>query len=426
MKAAFGILLLGGTLASACSSNDSTPSDQGDSAPGIGGMSGDGNAGASDSDAADRAPVSDAPSAGLIAHPNPIISRTAQVFSSPAGGGAVVDGAYHNGGWTVSPSALTAGPAWVALKLAAGATRVLVSWDDGGTYNYQDLPGATVYGLPASYHIDVSADSTNGADGAWTTAVTVGDTAANVNQVRTRAHALDFSGMSWVKMVITAAAATESANGVQIGEIDVHDISTTATGLVDDTWFFMGDSITAYAFDRGAAHQPSFAKSVNAASAAFFPAMINGGIGGEKASDGLARLAHVLDLNPDYRFIALGYGTNDAGGTPVAAFSATLQSMIDMVKAAGRIPVIPRIPYSGDGGHNAIPTYNTAIDQLVQSNQLVPGPDLYAHFMENTGEFVCPPCSNAGRTMTDNLHPNDVGLVAINTLWATAMRALYP
>ena len=31
--------------------------------------------------------------------------------------------------------------------------------------------------------------------------------------------------MTWVKMVITGAPANESSNGVQIGEIDVHDIS---------------------------------------------------------------------------------------------------------------------------------------------------------------------------------------------------------
>ena len=50
-------------------------------------------------------------------------------------------------------------------------------------------------------------------------------------------------------MVITAAPA-EASNGVQIGEIDVHDISATGAGLPDDTWFFMGDSITAFAYDR--------------------------------------------------------------------------------------------------------------------------------------------------------------------------------
>jgi lysophospholipase L1-like esterase len=403
----------GGT-GGAAGSNE-TGGTAGSNADGAAGMGGTGEAGMNDDGAV---------SGVLITHPNPIISRTAQVFSSPAGAaGTINDGTYHNGGWRILAASL---PGWVAFKLTAGPTRILLSWDDGGTYNYQDPTTVTVYGLPAAYRIEVSADSTNGSDGTWMPRVTVGDASTSPNQVRTRAHALDFAGMTWVKMTITAAPANESSNGVQLGEIDIHDISATGSGLPDDTWFFMGDSITAFAYDRAAAHQPSFARAVNTASPTFYPAMINGGIGGELSRDGLARLAHVLELNPDFRFFALGYGTNDAanGQLPTATFRTNLQSMIDMLMGAGRIPILARIPYAGDGSHGMIPAYNTVIDELVQTNQLPIGPDLYTHFMQNPGEFTCPPCGG-GRT-TDNLHPNDVGLAAMNTLWATAARPLYP
>ena len=198
-----------------------------------------------------------------IAHPNPIISRHAMTFASNGNGAAVVDGQYHNGGWSAGTL-----PAWVAIKLTTSASQVLVSWDDGGTYNYEDPAGTTVYGFPADYHFEISADSTKGSDGTWTP---VG-TSIMGNKVRTRAQSFPFAGMSWIKMVITAAPAGESSNGVQIGEIDVHDIS--ATGAADDSWFFMGDSITAFAYDRGALHQPSFAAGINMASSAYFPAMI--------------------------------------------------------------------------------------------------------------------------------------------------------
>jgi acyl-CoA thioesterase-1 len=414
----FTLMALG--FVSACSSSSSTPSETGGGGTGGSGNDaspGDGSAGTT----SDAATEGDGPGAGLIVHANPIVSRSAQVFSSPAGASGVVnDGNYHNGGWTVPKTML---PAWVAFKLAAGPTRVLVSWDDGGTYNYQDLPGTTVYGFPSAYQIDVSSDSTNGSDGTWTTKVTVGDTADTLNHVRTRAHSFDFTGQTWVKMTITAVPAEESTNGLQIGEIDIHDISAAGAGLPDDTWFLMGDSITAFAFDRASAHQPSFAKAINTAAPSFYPAMINGGIGGETSAGALARLQQVLDVNPDYRFITLNYGTNDVSVAP-STFKSNMQSMIDMVKAAGRIPVIPHIPYSGDGNHNSLPQYNTVIDQLVATNQLIAGPDLYAHFMANQTEFVCPPCG--GARMTDNLHPNDVGLEAMNTLWASAMRSLYP
>src|SRR5215471_10647305 len=423
------VCFLGLLGAAACNSSNSPPAGQGGGTGGAGGAAGTNAGGTAGSNADGAAGMSDAAEAGmndssvsgvLITRPNPIVSRTAQVFSSPAGAaGTINDGTYHNGGWRIPVASL---PGWVAFKLTAGPTRILLSWDDGGTYNYQDPATATVYGLPAGYRIELSADSTNGSDGIWMPGVIVGDVSTNLNQVRTRAHALDFTGMTWVKMTITAAPANESSNGVQLGEIDIHDISATSSGLPEDTWFFMGDSITAFAYDRAPVHQPSFARAINTASPTFYPAMINGGIGGELSRDGLARLARVLELNPDFRFFTLGYGTNDAanGQVPTATFRTNMQSMIDMLKAAGRTPIIAHIPFSGDGSHGMIPAYNTVIDELVQTNQLPIGPDLYTHFQQNPGEFTCPPCGG-GRT-TDNLHPNDTGLAAMNSLWATAAR----
>src|SRR6476620_8968852 len=84
-----------------------------DYGPGTGGTGGGGGTGGSAG--------SYTPPALKLSHPNPIISRGAQVFSMPANGAAVVDGTYHNGGWTAG-SPTTAAPAWVAIKLAAGPT----------------------------------------------------------------------------------------------------------------------------------------------------------------------------------------------------------------------------------------------------------------------------------------------------------------
>jgi lysophospholipase L1-like esterase len=350
------------------------------------------------------------PPALKLSHPNPIISRGALVFASPATGApAVVNGVYHVGGWNAgSPTSAT--PAWVAIKLTAGPTRVLVSWDDNGTYNYEDPAGTTVYGFPADYRFEVSSDSTNGVDGAWTMA----GSAITGNHVRTRAHAFDFAGKSWIKMVITAAPA-EASSGVQISEIDVHDISAAGTGLPDDTWFFMGDSITAFAYDR--ANPPSFATLIDTATAhAYFPAMINGGIGGELSSGGLARLDEVLALNPDYRFFAITYGTNDSWGnkTDASAFKSNLQMMIDKLEAAGRTPVLSHVPYSDDNAHNTLNVFNAAIDDLTRTNQLQVGPDLTAYFMAHTDQ------------LQDKVHPDPEGRKAMNREWADAMRVVYP
>jgi lysophospholipase L1-like esterase len=358
--------------------------------------------------------------AGRVQKPNPIISRGAATFSEPTGGNAVVDANYHSNGWYIETVSADA-PAWVALQLTPGPTRLLLSWDDGGTYNYQDAEGVTVYGLPGAYHVDVSADSTNGQDGTWSTVATV-----ESNSVRTRAHSFDFTGQSWVKLVITAAPPGANQGAVSIGEIDVHDLSATGAGMPEDTWFFMGDSLTAFAYDRASVHQPSFAAAINAAVVGYFPAMINGGIGGETTTGALGRLSAALALNPDYRFFILGYGTNDAAGgqIPVPTFKANLQSMIDQLEAAGREAVIPRIPPAEDGQHTAIPSYNSAIDELTAENGLLPGADLYGYFTSGADLFTCPPC--VGTRMTDNLHPNDTGLAGMNVEWSEAVSSAYP
>ena len=352
------------------------------------------------------------PPALKLSHPNPIISRGKPVFASTtvSNPALVVNTVYHCCAWSAgTPTA--AAPAWIAIKLAAGPTRILVSWDDAGTYDYKTDPTKDVYGFPADYHFEVSSDSTNGADGAWTVA---GDPVTG-NLVRTRAHAIDFAGKSWLKMVITAAPAKANGGLVQLSEIDVHDISATGTGLPEDTWFFMGDSITAFAYDR--ANPPSFATLIDTATAhAYLPAMINGGIGAELTGTGLARLDEALALNPDYRFFAITYGTNDSWGnkTDTTTYRANLQMMIDKIKAAGRTPVLSHVPYSNDQQHETLDKFNAVIDDLTRTNQLQVGPDFTTYFKQHTDQLM------------DNVHPDPEGRKAMNQLWADAMRVVYP
>jgi acyl-CoA thioesterase I len=416
MQKLLSSLCLTALLVSACSDDGESTS----ATAGSGGSPAGGSSGAAGSNAGGGSAGTGGALVGSIQHPNPIISRGAVTFSQPANGNLVVDGNYHSNGWYI-PTVSADAPAWVAIQLTAGPTRLLLSWDDGGTYNYQDMPGVTVYGLPGAYHIDVSADSTNGQDGAWETVASVAS-----NSVRTRAHSFDFTGKSWVKLVVTAAPPTGNNGAVSIGEIDVHDISAAGAAVPDDTWFFMGDSITAFAYDRATVHQPSFAAGISAAVSGYFPAMINGGIGGETTTGALARLADTLTLNPDYHFIILGYGTNDSANSqiPLATFKSNLQTMVDQVKAAGREPVIPHIPVSEDGQHAAIPEYNTAIDEVTTENGLVAGADLYGYTSTTPGLYTCPPCG--GGRMTDYLHPNDTGLEGLNVTWSNALRDLYP
>ncbi|WP_437620684.1 GDSL-type esterase/lipase family protein [Sorangium sp. So ce1151] len=340
--------------------------------------------------------------------PNPIISRGKPAFASAGTASVINDGKYRAAGAWNAGKPTAAAPAWVAIKVGDGYERLLLSWTASYNYNYTDVQ----YGAPGAYRVETSSDSTNGEDGTWKSVAEVTD-----NPVRTRAHSFDFSGQSWVRLVVSAAPATTAAAGVQLDEIDVHDISNGA----EDTWFFLGDSITAFAYDRDTpATQPSFAENVHAAHEANYPAMINGGIGGELTastddrSGALARIDEVLEMNPDFHFFAIGYGTNDSWDqTDPSTFKSNLQELIDTIQAAGRVPVLARIPFSPDGHHDTLDVFNQAIDELTQENSLVPGPDLYAWFEAHPEQ------------LTDEVHPDPAGRVAMNKLWSDAVDGLY-
>jgi acyl-CoA thioesterase-1 len=359
-------------------------------------------------------------------NPNPIISLgkptagvTAVQFQNSAG---VDDGIFGTFATTWGAGYPTpAAPAWVAINLGRGPTRLLLEWNAGGNYNYQE----TDFGGPGNYGIYTSSNSTTGADGTWTQVASVTN-----NIYRTRAHSFDFTGMSWVKMMITAAP-SNSLNGAQMDEIEVYDVSESYRRgrIAEDAWFFMGDSITAFWTDRFTAsgtppaytndstsHMPDFAQLIHGYNTNYFPSMIDGGIGGELSANGLARLPQNLADNPDYYYWALDYGANDSAGntTNTASFRNNMQAMINLLLANGRMPVIPHISYASDGGHNGIPVFNAVIDQLVATNHILAGPDCYSFFLANTNQ------------LSDGLHPTDAGMRSYNLLWAQAMRHLYP
>jgi lysophospholipase L1-like esterase len=363
-------------------------------------------------------------------NPNPRISIGKPTVASPQNSGVVADGKFLTSGWGGgTPSIWT--PVWVAEHLGSGPTRVLLEWNAGFNYNYADpitptSPPDPDYGSPLNYAIYTSSDSTTGANGTWTLVASVTN-----NTCRTRSHSFDFTGMSWVKMSVTAIP-TFSAHGLSLDEIEVYDTSVSYSRgrIPEDTWFFMGDSITAFWANRAtstgtppaytnapASHMPDFAQCINADNTNYFPSMTDGGIGGETAANGLARLATNLVANPDYYYWALSYGSNDSAGNnaDTTSFQNNMQAMITLLLANGRMPVIPHIPYAADGQHNFIPNFNAVIDNLVANNHILAGPDLYTFFMANTNQL-----------QSDGLHPNDAGMRSFNLLWAQAMRHLYP
>lgn len=350
--------------------------------------------------------------------PAPLLSRGRRVASRPRGGEVLVDGVYRTqaswAGGHPSPRA----PSWAAVEIGPGPSRILVSWSSSGNHDYADRK----YGAPADYRIETSADSTNGEDGTWRTAVTIA-----ANPVRTRAHAVDFAGQRWVRLAVTGLSPDVFEWGLYLDELDVHDLSgrdRLRPSLEDaaaraagpplapgyDVWVFFGDSITSGVFDRAPEHQPSFPEAVHARHPAYFPAAIGAGFGSLHHSDAVRRIDEVLALNPEAKVIALSFGSND--WDPVA-FRSDLVETIRKVRAAGKLPVVPRIPFRSDAREDFAARLNAVVDAVTREERLLPGPDLYAYFRAHPERLM------------DGLHPDPAGSVEMIRLWAEAVAPLY-
>ena len=329
--------------------------------------------------------------------PAPIVSRGRRVESSPGGGKVLVDGVYRTKASWAGGHPTPAKPSWAAIDLGACCSRILVSWTSSGNHDYTDRK----YGAPADYRIETSADSTSGADGTWRTAVAV-----TGNPVRSRAHAIDFAGQRWVRLVVTALSPDVFEWGLYVDEIDVHDLSRGG----NDVWVFFGDSITSAVFDRAPAHQPSFPEAIARRHPGFFPAVIGAGFGSLHHTDAVRRIDEVLELNPQARVIALSFGSND--WDPVA-FRKDLLEVVRKVRAAGRIPVVARIPFRADSPVDYPARLNVVVDEVTARLGLLPGPDLYGWSRAHP------------ERLTDGLHPDDAGAVEVIRLWAEAVAPLY-
>jgi acyl-CoA thioesterase-1 len=291
-------------------------------------------------------------------------------------------------------------PAWIAIDVGVGPQQVLVSWSAAGSFNYEE----TDYGSPGAYRIETSADSSDGLDGRWELSVAV---AAVVT--RAQAHRLAFAGKRWVRLVVTGVPSV-SPNGVQLDELEVRDVSAGC-----DSWFFMGDSITATAFGRAGAKVPGFSELVYRRHPPRRPAVLNGGIGGETSEDGVRHIDVWLARSPDVAIWGVAYGTNDAAGNAVdtVRFAANLRMIVERIAAARRRPILATIPFASDDQHRGIPLFNEVIEEVRRTHGLVAGPDLYAWFAAHPEE------------LSDGVHPNERGVASIQRLWAEAAEGVY-
>jgi lysophospholipase L1-like esterase len=96
------------------------------------------------------------------------------------------------------------------------------------------------------------------------------------------------------------------------------------------------------------------------------------------------------------------------------AFRADLVEVVRRVRAAGRIPVVARIPFRPDSAVDYAARLDAVVDDVTRNLGLLPGPDLYSWFKAHPERLM------------DGLHPDDRGSVEMSRLWAEAVAPLYP
>jgi len=258
-----------------------------------------------------------------------------------------------------------------------------------------------------SYTIEVNASAGGGR--APTSGWVVMESVTN-NTLHSRDHVVTFSGYNWIRLNVSVSDGSPENRDVAL-KMDIYD----ATNGVTDGWLFAGDSITAGSMRHTdlSVSSDSFTNQVGAL-AGVFPAQQNAGMPGWTAADMVAHLSAWLKLFHG-RYVAISLGTNDAAaGVAPDAFYANMSALVEDVLAAGKIPVVPTIPWSRDPTHaKNIPGLNTAIERLYREYpDLIRGPDLYGFFSEHQMLISA-----------DNVHPTETGYAAARSLWANAAAA---
>lgn len=320
----------------------------------------------------------------------PHISLGKPIYGTGADLADLIDNGY---GYSDEAWAVTGGSSWAALNLGAGPKKILIALSN------DNASGSWITNAFEAYRLQVSNDSTNGADGTWTTVVTV-----TGNNRQCREHLLDFRGYSWVKLLI------DTASQGQIDEFDVWD----ATLGTPDTFAFLGDSITDGAVRRyeyfGGGMQPSFQRQVATRQPGHYPALFDLGAIGQGAEFWEDNIDTALSQYPDVRYWCITLGTNDGPSMPggLAAWVASMEYVIDAILAAGKIPVLARAPYTGSAIYGGGPAYegnnlkylnDNGVDALVATYGLRTGPDLYQLFWDERTTY----------NVTADPHPNETG-----------------
>jgi len=382
--------------------------------------------------------ASQASGAGGVPAAMPVISRGVPAFTNDDCGGGIPasranDNVYEDG-WRACGTASPSAPIYLAYDLssvpAAQRGAVLVVWyNDPATivydYTYHSSvnpypPGCTTncgwepFDIPRDYTLEANPASGGSLPASgWVTLASV-----TGNNYHSRQHAVDLTGYNWVRINVTAADGYQPTTTGVVLNMDVHNASA---GYQDD-WIFYGDSITENGMHHATqGYGATFAQQLSALVPGHFPAQEAAAIGGTLSNDGARSISAWLPLFSG-SYVAIAYGTNDAGFCCSASVSPTIfynnyVSMVQAVIASGKTPIVPKIPWGCTSQVlTFVPQLNQQIDALYSAfPQIVRGPDLWAFFSANQS-LIGPDC----------IHPTQAGYSALRQQWVnTAVGSVY-
>jgi lysophospholipase L1-like esterase len=321
-----------------------------------------------------------------------------------------------------SYTVMSANGATTPAAAVSGLGQAVVIWSRGGDTapwdgNVQDgydarLSDASLGGPidnafsngPVDYVIEASS---NGGT-TWTTLLTV-----TGNTYIVRGHLIDLTGYTSVRMRLTSAPRHPA--GVYGTDFAVHD----ARSGHDDWWLFLGDSITTNVFNvydggRTGSGGLKYGWNIHARQASRWPVAHEGGISqgriadllwtGWQGTDGRPLLAKWLEDFPG-KYVSLGIGTNDVNGglSQIDAMDANFRSLVALVLAAGKTPVIPSLRWNSVGG-SFMPTWHARLAAIVADHPAaIAGPDLYTRSLAQGTAGLLPDgvhCNSAGAALT--------------------------
>jgi hypothetical protein len=342
--------------------------------------------------------------------------RIAPPTSSGTGLVSIVTPAFSSQSWTAASDAsdldydkqwrAVGTPAWLAYDLSEippdSREKVLLVWyNQTGDYDHSII-NSRAYNNLKNYTVEANAAPGGGNPPAsgWTVLVKVSG-----NTYHSRQHILAIQGYNWIRIVITALDGPTQNMGAAIN-VDVY----TADQALGDDWIFYGDGITATAMNQySIVGIPAFANLIYAKAPHYFPVEEDGGIGDLTSRDGARHMDTWLSLFPG-KYVGLSYGTIEAWScADPNVYYYNYVTMVQAVLRAGKIPVIPTIPWS-KAFQKCGPAFVQKVETLYKVfPQIINGPDFWNFFKAHQD------------LLSANNLPNEQGMAAYRQQWADQM-----